>query len=455
MIVGLAVGAAALVLWDIDHTLIENDGVSKATYALAAELLTGHPTTTPPVTEGRTDAAIMAGLLSGNGCDPERFPLRQIWEALTEAGRRNEAQLRTRGHALPGAAECLRRLAADSHVIQSTLTGNVEANAHVKLRAFGLDPWIDFSVGGYGVLHERPLLVPVAQYRAAARYGFDPRAEATVLIGDTPADVEAALTGGARVLAVATGTYSVAELGAAGADAVITDLTDVDGFERHLRKVIDAGPVGVRSASASHPPTGITETPGTPETPSALATWARSIAAHFLDVPGLRERRWPHVQAVAAKAERIAGALGPDGSLLIPAAWLHDIGYSPALAHAGFHPLDAADFLRTAGMEGPLASLVARHSGAVHEAAERGLARELAPYPDEVDAARDALWACDLTTDPQGETVTLAQRLDEIAARYGPDHLVTRAITAAGPEFEAAVERTRRRLNAAGHGIDL
>jgi phosphoglycolate phosphatase-like HAD superfamily hydrolase len=379
VIVGLAVGAAALVLWDIDHTLIENDGVSKATYALAAELLTGHPTTTPPVTEGRTDAAIMAGLLSGNGFDPQRFPLRQIWEALTEAGRRNEAQLRTRGHALPGAAECLRRLASDPHVIQSTLTGNVEANARVKLSAFGLDPWIDFSVGGYGVLHERPLLVPVARHRAAVRYGFDPLAGATVLIGDTPADVEAGLAGGAL----------------------------------------------------------------------------RSIAAHFLDVPGLRERRWPHVQAVAAKAERIAGALGPDGSLLVPAAWLHDIGYSPALAHTGFHPLDAADFLRTAGMRGPLVSLVARHSGAVHEAAERGLGRELAHYPDEVDATRDALWACDLTTGPQGETVTLAQRLDEIAARYGPDHLVTRAITAAGPEFEAAVERTRRRIHAAGHGIDL
>lgn len=140
----------------------------------------------------------------GNGCGPGSFPLRQIWEALTEAGRRNEAQLKARGHALPGvAAECLRRLAAEPRVIQSTLTGNVEANTRVKLRAFGLDPWIDFSVGGYGVLHERPLLVPVAQYRAAARYGFDPRAETTVLIGDTPADVDAALTGGARVLAVA------------------------------------------------------------------------------------------------------------------------------------------------------------------------------------------------------------------------------------------------------------
>ena len=108
---GAAAGTRALVLWDIDHTLIENDGVSKATYALAAELLIGPPTAVPPVTEGRTDAAIMAELMSGNGCNPDRFPLRRIWEVLTEAGCRNEAGLRARGQALPGAAEMREEIA--------------------------------------------------------------------------------------------------------------------------------------------------------------------------------------------------------------------------------------------------------------------------------------------------------------------------------------------------------
>jgi predicted hydrolase (HD superfamily) len=332
-------------------------------------------------------------------------------------------------------------------VIQSTLTGNIEANAHVKLRAFGLDPWIDFTVGGYGVLHARPLLVPIAQHRAAARYGFDPNTDVTVLIGDTPADVEAGLVGGARVLAVATGAYSPAQLWAAGADAVVADLADLDGFAHHLHKVIDAGPAGARSEGSGNSSTGAADT-------TSLAGWARTIAAHFLDVPGLRDRRWRHVQAVAAKAERIATALGPDGSLLVAGAWLHDIGYSPALADSGFHPLDAADFLRSAGVDGPLAPLVAHHTGAIYEAAERGLSRELARYPDEVDAVRDALWACDLTTGPDGQPVTLAQRLAEITARYGPNHLVTRAITAAGPELDAAVQRTQQRLDLAGTSLE-
>jgi hypothetical protein len=51
-----------LVLWDVDHTLIENGGMSRATYILAYELLTGQRPTSPPVTDGRTDVAIMVSL---------------------------------------------------------------------------------------------------------------------------------------------------------------------------------------------------------------------------------------------------------------------------------------------------------------------------------------------------------------------------------------------------------
>jgi len=46
----------------------------------------------------------------------------------------------------------------------------------------------------------------------------------TVLIGDTPLDVEAALARGARAIAVATGSYAQSEL--ADAHATLPDLTD-------------------------------------------------------------------------------------------------------------------------------------------------------------------------------------------------------------------------------------
>ena len=47
-----------------------------------------------------------------------------------------------------------------------------------------------------------------------------------MVAGDTPLDVAAALSAGARSLGVATGPSTAAELAAAGADAVLPDLTD-------------------------------------------------------------------------------------------------------------------------------------------------------------------------------------------------------------------------------------
>jgi phosphoglycolate phosphatase-like HAD superfamily hydrolase len=51
-----------------------------------------------------------------------------------------------------------------------------------------------------------------------------------VLVGDTPLDVAAARAGGARAVGVATGPYSVADLEAAGADAVLPDLRDAESL---------------------------------------------------------------------------------------------------------------------------------------------------------------------------------------------------------------------------------
>lgn len=40
----------------------------------------------------------------------------------------------------------------------------------------------------------------------------------------------------------------------------------------------------------------------------------------------------------------------------------------------------------------------------------------------------DALVYCDMTTGPAGETVSFADRMDEIERRHGPDHEVTCAL---------------------------
>ena len=150
-------------------------------------------------------------------------------------------------------------------------------------------------------------------------------------------------------------------------------------------------------------------------------------------------RRWGHVQAVAAKAESLRPVLDGDGDLLVAAAWLHDVGYAPPVQDTGFHPIDGGRYLRSFGAEERLCRLVANHSGAVYEAEIRGLADELAEFPDERSLARDGLWYCDMTTSPVGQPITFDDRLAEICQRYGPDHLVPRAITAASDEIRAAI----------------
>jgi hypothetical protein len=70
-----------LLLWDVDHTLIDNGGVSKANYALAFELLTGRPATVPAKTGGRTDVEIVESLLRDNGRDPADYPAEDQWRS--------------------------------------------------------------------------------------------------------------------------------------------------------------------------------------------------------------------------------------------------------------------------------------------------------------------------------------------------------------------------------------
>ncbi|WP_312884803.1 HD domain-containing protein [Nocardia barduliensis] len=158
-------------------------------------------------------------------------------------------------------------------------------------------------------------------------------------------------------------------------------------------------------------------------------------------------RRWMHVSGVARQGARIASAFGDEGGILVAACWLHDIGYSPKLATTGFHPLDGAEFLAAEGWDPRLCALVARHSCAIREARLRSLDAELEQFPDERSALRDALWYCDMTTNPTGEQVSIEGRLAEILHRYGKGSVVFEFIEQATPELLESVRRTEERIH--------
>jgi hypothetical protein len=174
--------------------------------------------------------------------------------------------------------------------------------------------------------------------------------------------------------------------------------------------------------------------------------WAERLARELLAEP--LPRRWAHTKGVAAQAGNLAGILGEYTDLVTAAAWLHDIGYAPAIAHTDFHPLDGARYLRDvrrADMR--LCRLVAHHTCAVIEAEERGLADVLlAEFQPEGPELTDALTYCDMTTGPDGRPLSVEERLAEIRSRYGCGHVVDRSIKRATPRIKKSASAIRGRL---------
>lgn len=231
--------AEVLVLWDIDHTLIETRGVGGEIYAEAFAKVTGHPLDNMPELAGRTEPVIFRDALKANGIDGGKDLYGQFAVEQARGYTRRLDDLRRRGRALPGAAEALRALARREDVVQSVLTGNTLPAARTKLRAFSLDEHLDFEIGAYGTDDDtRARLVAIARRKAEEAHGHHYANGDTVLVGDTRNDVAAALDSRARIVAVATGNDTIADLTAAGADAVLPDLTDTS---RVLAAIIGTG----------------------------------------------------------------------------------------------------------------------------------------------------------------------------------------------------------------------
>jgi phosphoglycolate phosphatase len=225
-----------LVLWDIDGTLLNADGVGRDMYDVVFLQLFGRSIEAFAPMAGRTDRAIILETLTMAGvCEPRRY-VDPFIAGLTAQAPSVRSMVAARGRALPGASEVLRGLHGRAH--QSVLTGNIRPVAEVKLAALGLHEGLDLCIGAYGDDHEvRAELVGVARRRACAVHGksaLDFAGTSTVVIGDTPLDIEAALASGARAVGVATGSYPAAELAAAGADVVLPDLMDTDAVLRAL-----------------------------------------------------------------------------------------------------------------------------------------------------------------------------------------------------------------------------
>jgi phosphoglycolate phosphatase len=226
-----------LLLWDVDGTLVRAGDLGAAVFDVALETVLGVRPEARVRMSGKTDPQIVSEYLAALGVSetPEvvEAVLRGIEGHLAAAAA--EGELLAGGSACPGTGEVLRLLASDPRLASTLLTGNIAPNALVKVAAFGLDRWLDLSLGAYGSDEaDRNLLVPVALRRLATERGIKLAPEDAWVIGDTPRDLECARVAGSRCLLVATGRYRFDELAALGPDAVLEDLTDAQGVTKLL-----------------------------------------------------------------------------------------------------------------------------------------------------------------------------------------------------------------------------
>ncbi|HEY6730821.1 MAG TPA: HAD family hydrolase [Solirubrobacterales bacterium] len=211
------------VLFDIDGTLLVTGGAGAVAWQRAFREMHGVDADIDEHTQaGMTDPEIAAivfrEVIGREGSAAERAEAIAGYLSHLQAAVEESEGYRV----MPGIQELLPRL-AESGLLLGIVTGNIEAAAHIKLARGDLNRY--FSFGGYGSdSSDRTELTRKAIERGGEVRGEPLDPATTIAVGDTPRDVTACHGAGIKIVGVATGNYSVAELEAAEADWAIADV---------------------------------------------------------------------------------------------------------------------------------------------------------------------------------------------------------------------------------------
>ena len=206
-------------LWDVDYTLVDSDGVGRMLYTAAFWELFGREMPHPGLMSGRTDRAIALEVLTLAGlAEPQQhiaaFQAVQAARAAELAG-----AVREHSRVLPGAAAAIAALAglAEPEVVQSLLTGNIRPLAEVKLGPLGLLDHLDLDASAPTATSTRsgPTWCPGPARGPRLRPRF--RRPGHRHGRGHPAGCRGRAASGARAVGVATGGFPADELAAAGA----------------------------------------------------------------------------------------------------------------------------------------------------------------------------------------------------------------------------------------------
>lgn len=213
-------------LFDIDMTLMRSNGAGRRAMNRAIHELYGvdHAFDDIPVA-GRTDGAILRDCYLRHALhEGDIAPAVQRFRAIYFGLLKDELSTGPACDVLPGVPALLDALAGRADSRLGLGTGNYRDAAEIKLRHVGL--WDHFLDGGFADDSEDRAEV-IAQ--AARRLGHRDGGRIWI-IGDSEHDVSAGLANGIPVIGVGTGGCSTDTLAAAGAAAVLPDLSDLPGF---------------------------------------------------------------------------------------------------------------------------------------------------------------------------------------------------------------------------------
>ncbi|MDQ1448117.1 MAG: phosphoglycolate phosphatase [Actinomycetota bacterium] len=213
-----------VVLFDVDETLVHTGGSGARSWSAAFEKLHGVTADIGQHTSaGETDPQVARETFRGVlGRDPSADELDRIY-AHYLLHLAEDIWTSEQYRVLPGAEQVLVRLGA-AGVILGLVSGAMEGAARTKLMPADLNRF--FLFGAYGSdSPDRAELTTLAVAKAARLH--DPLTPDQVyVVGDTPRDIAAATAAGAISVGVASGRYSTAELGEAGAIHVLGSLED-------------------------------------------------------------------------------------------------------------------------------------------------------------------------------------------------------------------------------------
>lgn len=217
-----------LILFDIDGTLLLTEGAGIAAMVDAGrELFGDHFTRDGVEFSGRLDSLIWADLAKRNRIDDHNGHHQSFRAAY---GKHLSRRLQNAPTAvlLPGVKQLVDELADRDDLTIGLLTGNYPETGRLKIESAGLDPDV-FTIAAWGCdgATRRDLPV-VAMRRLHEHSGRTITGEHTVIIGDTPHDIDCAKHHGCRSIGVATGAFTVDVLQQCGADLAVETLADAD-----------------------------------------------------------------------------------------------------------------------------------------------------------------------------------------------------------------------------------